>query len=155
MNWDAIGSVADVVAALGVIITLLYLAIQIREQTRESRLSATRELARDWTEGLRAFYDNEDTFELYQRAIVDYESLSGGDRIKAYMMFSSSLRAIELQYFHVTVGKLEPSMFVSTEFRIRQLSAMPGVRYWWANNKEQYNTKFIEYVESISSFAGE
>ena len=33
MNWDAIGAIAEVVAAIGVILTLIYVAIQIRQNT--------------------------------------------------------------------------------------------------------------------------
>ena len=155
MNWYAIGSVADVAAAFGVIITLLYLAIQIREQTKESKLSATRELARDWTDGLRFVAGNDGNFELYQRAVADYANLSGGDRIRAYMMFSSTLRIIEIQHLHVSEGKFDPTMFASMEYRIKQIADLPGVRYWWANNKEQYNAEFIKYVEQVSAFASE
>ena len=84
MNWDAIAAVADILAALGVIITLLYLAKQIKEQNTESQLSAARELARDWAGGLSVTAGDDKAFDLYLRAISDYESLSGGDRIKAY-----------------------------------------------------------------------
>ncbi len=33
MNWDAIGAVGEVVGAVGVILTLGYLAVQIRQNT--------------------------------------------------------------------------------------------------------------------------
>ena len=48
MNWDAIGALSESVGAIAVFITLLYLAIQIRAQTKESRLTATRDLSRDY-----------------------------------------------------------------------------------------------------------
>jgi hypothetical protein len=155
MDWQAIGTVADVAAAFGVIITLIYLAIQIREQTKESRLSATRELARDWTDGLRFIAGNDANFDIYQRATVDYASLSVGDRIRAYMMFSSQLRVLEIQHLHVSQGKFESTMVASMEYRIKQLADMPGVRYWWANNKDQYNAEFIKYIEHVSPLASE
>lgn len=155
MNWDAIGTVADVAAAFGVIITLLYLAIQIREQTKESRLSATRKLARDWTDGLRFIAGNYANFELYQRASADYVNLSGGDRTRAYMMLSSQLRILEIQHLHISEGKFESTMVASMEYRIKQMADLPGVRYWWANNKDQYNAEFIEYVEQVSPVASE
>ena len=41
MNWDAIGALYEAIGALAVVITLLYLAIQIKEQTKETRLTAT------------------------------------------------------------------------------------------------------------------
>jgi len=37
MNWEAIGAVGEVAGAIGVIATLLYLAAQIRQNTRAMR----------------------------------------------------------------------------------------------------------------------
>ena len=37
MNWEAVGAIGEVVGALGVIATLLYLAIQIRRSTAQAR----------------------------------------------------------------------------------------------------------------------
>ena len=36
MNWDALGAVAEVIGGLGVILTLVYLAIQVRGSNRVS-----------------------------------------------------------------------------------------------------------------------
>ena len=36
MNWEALGAVSEIVGALGVIITLLYLAAQIKHASRIS-----------------------------------------------------------------------------------------------------------------------
>ena len=35
MNWDAIGAVGEVVGAAAVVVTLAYLAVQIRRNTRQ------------------------------------------------------------------------------------------------------------------------
>ena len=40
MNWDAIGAVGEMISALAVVVTLVYLALQIRVSTRESQASA-------------------------------------------------------------------------------------------------------------------
>ena len=40
MNWDAIGAIGQILGALAVFITLVYLAIQIRQVRRQMRLSA-------------------------------------------------------------------------------------------------------------------
>jgi hypothetical protein len=41
MNWDAIGATAESIAALGVITSLIYLAVQIRSSTRASAAEPT------------------------------------------------------------------------------------------------------------------
>ena len=40
MNWDAIGAVAEILSALAVLITLGYLAVQIRQNTNAMKISA-------------------------------------------------------------------------------------------------------------------
>lgn len=44
MNWDAIGAVGEIVGALAVFVTLLFLAIQIRESNKIARSAASAEI---------------------------------------------------------------------------------------------------------------
>jgi len=53
INWDAIGAIGEIVGALGVIVTVGYLAIQVRQntfasraQTYQERTNASRDLIR-------------------------------------------------------------------------------------------------------------
>ena len=39
MNWDAIGAVGEIIGALAVVVTLAYLAVQIRASTRETEVN--------------------------------------------------------------------------------------------------------------------
>ena len=39
MNWDAIGAVGEILGALAVFVTLVYLAIQIRHAREQARVS--------------------------------------------------------------------------------------------------------------------
>ena len=40
MNWGAIGAVGEIIGALAVFLTLVYLAIQIRQNTKSVQASA-------------------------------------------------------------------------------------------------------------------
>jgi len=42
MNWDAIGAIGEMVGAVAVIITLVYLAVQVRQARQEVRRSTSR-----------------------------------------------------------------------------------------------------------------
>ena len=39
MNWEAIGATGEIIGAVGVIVTLVYLAIQIRQNTASLKSS--------------------------------------------------------------------------------------------------------------------
>jgi hypothetical protein len=44
MTWDAIGAVGEIVGAVAVVVSVIYLSVQVEKQTEEARLTATREL---------------------------------------------------------------------------------------------------------------
>ncbi len=44
MNWDAIGAVGEILGAVAVVVSLVYLSTQIRIQNRESKLSTINNL---------------------------------------------------------------------------------------------------------------
>jgi len=146
MNWTAISAGADILAAAGVIGSLLYLAGQIRAQVKEAELSGTRELS---------IFENEQSFGVYERAIQDYTNLSRSDRIRAFMLFSSAMRILELQYFHLGEARLEKRYFSGIQSRMQELGTFPGVRQWWADNKQEYDAGFIRFAERASSIGGD
>ena len=48
MNWEAIGAVGEVLGAIGVVVTLGYLAVQIRHNTRSVRAARLLGIASGW-----------------------------------------------------------------------------------------------------------
>lgn len=50
MNWEAIGAVGEILGAAGVIATLVYLAVQIRQNTRSNQANRLNEIAREFGE---------------------------------------------------------------------------------------------------------
>ena len=44
MNWEALGAIGEIVAAVAVVVTIGYLAVQIRQNTRSVRDSAFQEV---------------------------------------------------------------------------------------------------------------
>ena len=44
MNWDAVGAIGEVAGAIAVFVTLLYLAMQVRQTNKMARFEAMREI---------------------------------------------------------------------------------------------------------------
>ena len=58
MNWDAVGAVAELVGALGVLVTLIYLAMQIRQNTESMQAAAREAIAERDVEWLYKMVDH-------------------------------------------------------------------------------------------------
>jgi hypothetical protein len=46
MNWEAVAAIGELLGATGVIVSLLYLAVQVRQNTRQTRLAAQQAVSR-------------------------------------------------------------------------------------------------------------
>ena len=66
MNWEAIGAVGEAVGAAGVIISLLYLAVQIRGDAREKRAGRTHDRSVATAKLLLTIANNPELSEVFE-----------------------------------------------------------------------------------------
>ena len=81
MNWDAIGAVGEIIGALGVVLSLVYLATQIRSQNSESRLAAVTEYTNQWNEWSASFADHPQLSELWVKGSADFSALTPAELV--------------------------------------------------------------------------
>jgi hypothetical protein len=75
VNWDAIGAVAEVIGALAVLITLIYLALQIRQNTRAINSSALDSTVNTISIARQSIYENDDVARVYLKGMATPEEL--------------------------------------------------------------------------------
>ncbi len=83
MNWEAIGAIGEVVGGIGVIVTLGYLAVQIRQNTGQLRrndehtkTAALDETVRSFNQWREQISSDRATAEIWVRGLADRSSLS-------------------------------------------------------------------------------
>ena len=151
MNWDAIGALAESVGAAAVVVTLLYLALQIRAQTKESRLTATRDLSRDYLDALDAITRDKEVFDVYLKSLTAYEDLPYEERIRISMFFFRIFRVAELRYSHYLSRDVEAAHFENGQLPLKELMKFPGLRAWWGHNCDSFDKEFRVHVNGFVS----
>jgi heme/copper-type cytochrome/quinol oxidase subunit 1 len=77
VNWEAISAIGQIVGAIAVVISLIYLATEIRSNARATREASMRSLSDAVTRWLHQLAENPHLAEVFHRGIQDYESLEG------------------------------------------------------------------------------
>jgi hypothetical protein len=103
MNWEAIGAVGEVAGAVGVIITLAYLAVQIRNSSRATESQVHASLASEMERLLVALSQNDPLVEVVTLAQRG-EKLTEVQAIKLLSWFNGFLRVCES---HIVQWKLD------------------------------------------------
>jgi len=148
MNWDAIGAMGEIVGAAAVVASLVYLAVQIRNQNRESRMSAMHDISVGYRDGLAGMAEG-DMADLFAKAIDDYESLTRPEMLRLIAAASRQYRVWEEAYLLYESGYLEKRTW---ETMLRQFNGYNSVRPFyevWAIRKQYFDNEFREFVDSL------
>jgi len=147
LNWEAIGAVGEIGGAMGVIISLIYLASQIRTQNRESRLAAATEWTNQWNLILASLAQDVRVAEVWLKGVQDFSSLSAPEVV----MFSSQLgrlfRTAEGLHDQSTHGRLDPKTWRGIGRTLEDLARNPGIKAWWPTRSRWYSDDFVAYVQ--------
>jgi hypothetical protein len=99
MNWDAIGALAEAIGAAAVIVTLAYLAVQIRQNTRMNA-SALRQSFYDYTTRQMLHGTDSTAFSaLLAKSTMTDESLSPGEMMQMLRVFQAVFVGYQGAYF--------------------------------------------------------
>ena len=114
MNWEAIGAVGEVLGAATVLITLGYLAVQIRQNTQVMQNSALG-AALDFH---RLFNRNERYIALLAKS-QRKEELTLEDRAHMVERFLAIMRELESIWYHQQRGTLSQAIRTMTDEALR------------------------------------
>lgn len=79
---EAFAFVAQLISTISVIVSLVYLAFKIPQNTRAMRRPAARDIVRDLNELGRYFIEMPDVDELYLRALEQPQELTVAERFR-------------------------------------------------------------------------
>ena len=75
MTWEAIGAIGETIAAIGVIISLINLAVQIRRQTLDNRIDTQIEVTNQLNSAYGDLANNSELGSIFMTGIRDLDGL--------------------------------------------------------------------------------
>ena len=82
MNWDAVGAIGSILGAIAVVVTLFYLAAQMRQNTRAMRASARQALIDTFYDHVWEMGRDAELSDLIGRGLSDFDALSDTERAR-------------------------------------------------------------------------
>jgi len=125
------GSVGEVIGAIGVIITLVYLAVQIRQNTRQIRNEGHQAITDAYSETLGQLLADESLFESIVRGCQDWTSISALQQSQCHIFFHQHLLHFRIAFQLHDKGAIDEDVYRSIEDGHIRFMSNPGNRVWW------------------------
>jgi hypothetical protein len=149
MNWEMLAAIGQLAAVCIGIPSIIYLAVQIREQTKERRQSAVHALTEQWGDLTCALHDSAELSEIYLRGLQSFANLEPVSKLRFSSFFNRFLNHFEAMSFAHSEGLLSASAWGKIERTISDLIAYPGVQEWWKERRHWHTEEFGRIVDAM------
>lgn len=148
ISLQDLGSLGEFVGAIGVIVTLAYLAMQIRQNTRSVRASTYQVFTDSFREFRTMLVSSDRAGPLWIKGLATPEELSEGERIQFNAITMTFFRGVETSFYHATHGLLDEAWYKGWRDEAAEIGRRPGARQWWSRSSHLFNPDFRAYWES-------
>ncbi|HJT80301.1 MAG TPA: hypothetical protein VJ719_03810 [Chthoniobacterales bacterium] len=149
MNWDMLAAIGQLAAAIVGIPSLIYLAIQIREQTKDRKHSAVHALTVQWGDLTKSLHDNPDFGAIFLRGVQSFNDLDALSKLRFSAFFNRLIKNFEGMYFSHCDGVLTAALWGEIERTMSDFIAYPGVQQWWKTRKHWHTPEFNRVIDEI------
>ena len=145
MNVQDWGAIGEVVAAIGVIASLVYLATQIRQSTKTSKAQTQQAVAQMQAQANSL---GTEIGPFRHQAYYRPETLSADQKAKLDFFFAQGFNAVQSIYFMYLEDMVDAAYWRSQLSVCRFLLAYPGIRRCWEEMGRQfYDARFVAEIE--------
>ena len=156
MSWQDLGSIGELISAIAVVVSLIYLAFQIRQntsqidqKTKTMQASAFDSSITHTIAAREAIFVNEDVARIYHDGSLDPDSLTDEEGMRYRLIIHNILWAIWNLQSQAQVGGIAAETWAAQLMILRRILATQGVQSFWADYHNEFGESFQAIVDEV------
>jgi hypothetical protein len=151
MNLQTIVSLAEIMSALAVTLTLIAVIISLRQNTKSQKALAVESLAAAITAINVPGMESPALGAALAKATADWSSASREERMIAHFFLFSFFKLLENAWYQRKAGILDEAQWIGWETMLRKYYHADGVqRAWWPARKNGYSPEFQKFLSETN-----
>jgi hypothetical protein len=147
MTIQELGSIGEFTSAVVVVISLLYLAAQVRHATSVARAQSKRDLL--YTYSFFTAFHSPDVRDVYRRGIADFASLSNDDKLFFHAVLHPFANQVNAVFETHREGLINEDVYAAWRGALLSHLATTGGGEWWDDAKLLFSTEFVAEFDRL------
>src|SRR4030095_5293105 len=128
MNWEMLTAIGQLATVCVGVPSIIYFAIQLREQTRERRQAAMNALAVQWGDLTKSLHDNPEFTTIYLRGVQSFNDLDPVSKLRFSAFQNRFFKNFEGMYYSRREGILTTELWEEIDRTMSDFLAYKGSR---------------------------
>jgi hypothetical protein len=140
--------VAEIIAGIGLIASLVFLAFQIRQNTKTIAANTFQSISSTSSDITMRMAENPQLSALWRKARTSSDSLDPEELMQMQLMLRSVFRNFENYYYQFERGYLEADVWAGyRQTMLDQVSSGFGAT-WWENHQVAFGRRFVNFINT-------
>ncbi len=149
MTIFELGALGEFVGAIAVVFTLIYLALQIRQNTKAVQASAIDVSISRANDVRESMYENADLSRIYIQGLSHPDALDEESRLRFRLLLHNVLLAGSNIYSQTSFAGLSSSTWEAQLTLLKRVITSPGGQWFWKEYRLEFEKTFREQMDKI------
>jgi len=141
-----LGNLGEFFGSIVVVATLIYLAIQVKQNTQSIRLETIHEISSGFNNVYSQLASNRELTDIYHRGSFNFQSLDETEKLRFTFTVVQMLRTEFEQFLQWREGAIDDDHWQSLSSTFRDGMRLPGWQEVWSKRKHHYTEDFQKVV---------
>ena len=141
--------ISQIVAAVILVLSVIYLALQVRQNTSAMRLSNFQAVSISWANIFGMLTNNEEVADIYRRGLVEQDTLNEIEQFRFRMLGMQILRMFHECFEEQLEGGVRQVRWESSQRASLDIMQTPGMQILWSLRKHWFPDDFQVYMDNL------
>jgi len=147
VTLNELGSLGEFISGLAVVVTLIYLALQIRHNTRAVRSSMHQDMVGSTARIAESVSDNADLGRIVLKADEDYDNLTKGEFIRFEAYAERVFGNFESVFYSYRNSMIEQDLWESWEASYLADISRNAMRRFWHEDRPMHLRDYMDFID--------
>ena len=147
MTLNDLANIGQVIGAIAVVISLFYVASQIRQNTNAVRSATAQTVHEHFANWYHLVAADDELAQIVAKGLRDYGSLSEKERVRFIAAFMAFLSYSQNAFLKWREALLKPALWLGWEQVMMNLFGAPGGKALWKERSYLFGDEFRRYIE--------
>jgi hypothetical protein len=139
MELEQYAHLAEIVSSIGVVVSLIYVSVQIRQNTRALNAATYNDVTGNSIAILTPMYADPEVTEFVERVQSDYESATPAEKRRFHAMLLMAFRHWDNLYYQYRTGALEAELWRGYDRTMSSWLSNDAWQAWFRSNAEFFS----------------
>ncbi len=149
MDITTLAAWGEFLGGIAVIVSLIYLASQIRQNSKLMRSSTASATATSNTAVNTLIVQDPEVARIYSAGMADRSSMPEEDQLRFDALIGMLMNLHNQEHQFAQDEVIAPAVWVTRQRAVRTLFRLAGMKHWWNEWRDIYGDAFRDYVDGL------